>query len=254
MVRSGGQGHGIGVRRGEHAVGQFGVGDRAGGLERPDEQCEEPDRTLVGPLWIAVVEVACDRLDHRVGPLGVGLPDRHVAPPDLVQQGCRGAAAGEIVAVRGGEVIADERLDRREAGGQGVDDGDLVRELLGDDRGDQVVLRGEVAVEGAVGQAGVSDEGRDAGAVDAVALEPASGGRDHPAPGLFLVLRAVSRHGVNLLPGACQNLSITIILLRTYCNHELEHHMASLADPLDLPSGVRLPNRIAKAGAERGPG
>ena len=27
--------------------------------------------------------------------------------------------------------------------------------------------------------------------------------------------------------------------------------MASLADPLDLPSGVRLPNRIAKAGAER---
>jgi 2,4-dienoyl-CoA reductase-like NADH-dependent reductase (Old Yellow Enzyme family) len=38
-----------------------------------------------------------------------------------------------------------------------------------------------------------------------------------------------------------------LILLRPYGKYELEHLMASLADPLDLPSGVRLPNRIAKA-------
>lgn len=37
------------------------------------------------------------------------------------------------------------------------------------------------------------------------------------------------------------------ILLRTYCNHGLETPMTALSDPLDLPSGVRLPNRIAKA-------
>lgn len=30
--------------------------------------------------------------------------------------------------------------------------------------------------------------------------------------------------------------------------------MAPLADPLDVPSGVRPPHHIAKAGAERGPG
>ena len=32
--------------------------------------------------------------------------------------------------MRGGQVLAEERLDRREAGGQGVDDRDLVGELL----------------------------------------------------------------------------------------------------------------------------
>jgi hypothetical protein len=38
-----------------------------------------------------------------------------------------------------------------------------------------------------------------------------------------------------------------VIILRPYVKRNLEQPMASLADPLDLPSGVRLPNRIAKA-------
>jgi 2,4-dienoyl-CoA reductase-like NADH-dependent reductase (Old Yellow Enzyme family) len=38
-----------------------------------------------------------------------------------------------------------------------------------------------------------------------------------------------------------------IIIVRSYCKPDLEISMASLNDPLDLPSGLRLPNRIAKA-------
>ena len=201
MVRSAGQGHGTGVRRGEHAVGQLAVGDRPGRLERADKQGEEPHRTLVGLLRIAVVEVACDGPDHRGRPIGVGLPNDQAASSDLVQQGRRGTAAGEVVAVGGGEVVAQVRLDRRQSRRQGVDDGDLVLELLCDDGCDQVVLRGEVAVEGAVGQTGVGDQRGDAGTIDAVALEPASGGLDHSAPSRFLVFRAVPRHDGGLLSG-----------------------------------------------------
>jgi hypothetical protein len=38
-----------------------------------------------------------------------------------------------------------------------------------------------------------------------------------------------------------------IIISRPLRQRDLEQPMASLADPLDLPSGVRLPNRIATA-------
>jgi hypothetical protein len=47
--------------------------------------------------------------------------------------------------------------------GHGVGAHDLVFEWLRDDGGDEVILRTEVAVEGAIGQAGVGDQGRDAG-------------------------------------------------------------------------------------------
>jgi hypothetical protein len=60
--------------------------------------------------------------------------------------------------------------------------------LVGDGGGDQVVLGGEVGVEGAVGQPGVGHERGDPGAVDAVALEPAAGRLDDPQPGRLLVL------------------------------------------------------------------
>ena len=51
-----------------------------------------------------------------------------------------------------------------------------------------------MGVEGAVGQTGVGHERGDAGAVDAVALEPPTGGLDDPPPGRFLVFLAVPGH------------------------------------------------------------
>src|SRR5207244_3114398 len=70
----------------------------------------------------------------------------------------------------------------------------LVAELVGDRGGDQVVLGGEVGVEGAVSQPGVGHERGDPGAVDAVALEPAARRLDDPLPGYLLVFFPVPRH------------------------------------------------------------
>jgi len=172
----------VGVGRSEDAVGKLRVGDGASQLEGADQKREDADRALVGGLGTAAVEAARDRGDHRAGTVGVGVSGGLAAPADLIQEGGRRAAVGEVVAVFGGEVFAEVRLDGFGAGGQRVNDGDLIGELLAHDRCDQVVLRVEVTVEGSVGQAGVGDQGRDPGAVDAVALEPAAGGLDHPTP------------------------------------------------------------------------
>src|SRR5829696_8475286 len=70
----------------------------------------------------------------------------------------------------------------------------LIVQLLGDGRRHQLLLRREVLVERAVGQPCVRHERGDAGAVDAVPLEPATGRLDDPPPRRLLVLAAVPRH------------------------------------------------------------
>ena len=54
--------------------------------------------------------------------------------------------------------------------GCGVEALALGSQLVGEDVRDEILLRGEVGVEGAVGQAGVGHHGGHAGAVDAVLL------------------------------------------------------------------------------------
>jgi hypothetical protein len=70
----------------------------------------------------------------------------------------------------------------------------LCAQLIGHRGGDKVVLRGEMRVEGAVGQPGVGHQRRDARAVDAVALEPTAGRLDDPSSRRFLLFFPVPRH------------------------------------------------------------
>ena len=79
--------------------------------------------------------------------------------------------------------------------GCGVEALALGAQLVGEDVGDEILLGGEVGVEGAVGQAGVGHHGGHAGAVDAVLLEAPSGRfEDALSGGLLLVLaRSASR-------------------------------------------------------------
>ena len=72
----------------------------------------------------------------------------------------------------------------------------LGAQLVGEDVGDEVFLGLEVAVEGAVGQAGVGHQGCHAGAVDAVLLEASPGCFDDPLSGGLFVLGAVPRHAL----------------------------------------------------------
>jgi hypothetical protein len=70
----------------------------------------------------------------------------------------------------------------------------LGTQLVGEDVRDEILLGGEVAVEGAVGQAGVGHHGRHASAVDAVFFEAPPGRFDDALPGrLFLVLAVSHR-------------------------------------------------------------
>ena len=97
-----------------------------------------------------------------------------------------------VVAVPDREVLADELFD---AGARPLPVAlALLAQLVGDRGGDEVVLGVEVGVERAVGQPCVRHERGDAGAVDAVALEPPTGRLDDPPPGRFLVFLAVPGH------------------------------------------------------------
>src|SRR5215207_8020832 len=65
-------------------------------------------------------------------------------------------------------------------------------QLVGEDVRDEILLGREVAVEGAVGQAGLGHDGRHAGAVDAVLLEASPGRFDYSLPRRLLVVLAVA--------------------------------------------------------------
>jgi len=66
--------------------------------------------------------------------------------------------------------------------------------LVGDRGGDEVLLGGEVSIEGAVGQPRIRHEGGDPRAVDAVSPESTAGGLDDPLPRLPLALFPVPHH------------------------------------------------------------
>ena len=122
---------------------------------------------------------------------------------NLVEQGGVGAAVAGVVAVLGGQVPAHDLF---EAGRARLSLRDDVRvqcvQLVGDRGGDKAVLGFEVSVEGAVGQARVLHERRDTGAVDAVPLEPSTGGGNDPLPCLLLVFFRVPHHlFLSLSPG-----------------------------------------------------
>ena len=111
------------------------------------------------------------------------------AAGDLVEQRGGRAAVGELVAVLGGQVGADDRFESAAISGLGVEAVALGAQLVGEDVCDEILLGREVGVEGAVGQAGVGHHGRDAGAVDAVLFEaPPCRFEDALSGGLLLVL------------------------------------------------------------------
>ena len=116
----------------------------------------------------------------------------------LVEQRGGGAAVGALVAVLGGEVGADERFEPGAIGGRGAEALALNSQLLGEDVGDEVLLGGEVGVEGAVGQAGVGHHGGHAGAVDAVCFEAPSSRFEDALSGGLLVVFAVAHLATSL--------------------------------------------------------
>jgi hypothetical protein len=73
-------------------------------------------------------------------------------------------------------------------------------QLLGEDVGDEILLGGEVGVEGAVGQAGVGHHGGDAGTVDAVLFEAPSGCFEDPLSGGLLLVLGVAHSAIVLRP------------------------------------------------------
>ncbi len=114
------------------------------------------------------------------------------AAGDLVEQRSGRAAVGALVAVLRRQVGADERLESRPIRWLGVNALALCAQLVGEDVRDEVLLGGEVGVEGAVGQAGVGHQGRHAGAVDAVLLEAPPGRFEDALSGGLLLVLAVS--------------------------------------------------------------
>jgi hypothetical protein len=103
-----------------------------------------------------------------------------------------GQPSAALIAVLRGQVGADERFESGPIGGLGVEAVALRAQLVGEDVRDQILLGREVAVEGAVGQAGVGHDGRNAGAVDAVCFEAPPGRFDDALPRRVLLVLAVS--------------------------------------------------------------
>ena len=112
----------------------------------------------------------------------------------------------------GGQVGADERLDALSIRRLGVNALALCAQLVGEHVGNQILLRSEVGVEGAVGQTGVGHEGRHAGAVDAVVLEPPPGRFEDPLSGGLLLALLVSHDKPPGLTGLDLRVCIILIL------------------------------------------
>ena len=89
----------------------------------------------------------------------------------------------------------------------------LLVELVRDRARDEVLLRVEVGIEGAIGQAGVRHERRHPGAIDPVPLEPTAGCLDDPPPRRLLVLFPVPGHR-RLLTGKAAPSLLTDIICR----------------------------------------
>src|SRR5215207_4462755 len=119
-----------------------------------------------------------------------------VSCPVVEQLEGRLTAAGEElvgqVAVLRGQVGVDERLESRAIGGVGVEALALGAQLVGEDVRDEILLGREVAVEGAIGQAGVGHYGGHTGTVDAVLFEASPGRFDDSLPCRLLVVLAVA--------------------------------------------------------------
>ena len=183
----------------EHLISELSVSKRAGELQRADQQREEAERLPARGLGIAGGQAGGDLVGQSQDPLGVGVPGGIAAAPDLVEQRCGRAAVLQVVPVLDREVLAHQLLDSHAVRRLSAVALALLAQLVGDRRGDEVLLRCEVGVEGAVGQPRVRHQRRDAGAVDAVTLQTLTGGLDDPPPGRFLVFLAVPGH----TPSSC---------------------------------------------------
>src|SRR4051794_29459246 len=201
---------------GEELIGPVAIRERPGELQGPEHETEQREHVGSRSLDIGRVEPRCDVVHGARQFAGEDLLGCGGAPDDLVNQGCRGAAVGGLVAVLRGQVGADERLDARATGGLGVEAAVLCAQLVGEHVRDEVLLRPEVAVEGTVRQAGIRHHGRDARAVDPILLEPSPGRFENPlARRLFLVLAVAHGEplpGVDLRSGCVADHSITIVL------------------------------------------
>src|SRR3954452_15414315 len=92
----------------------------------------------------------------------------------------------------GRQIGADERLEPRAIGWLSVEALTLCAQLVGEDVRDEILLRGEVAVEGPIRKAGVRHDGRHARPVDSVLLETPPGRLDDSLPRHLLVVLAVA--------------------------------------------------------------
>src|SRR6188472_3497161 len=175
---------------GEELIGQGAVGQRPGQLQGADQQAQEGER--VGSCRVGVVRLQAGGDVVGGGEEFVGEDILCAGGPadDLVEQRGGGAAVGALVAVLGGEVCADERFEPGAIGGRGAEALALNSQLLGEDVGDEILLGGEVGVEGAVGQAGVGHHG--GGAVAAVLFEAPSGRFEDALSGRLLLVLGVA--------------------------------------------------------------
>ena len=90
------------------------------------------------------------------------------------------------------QIGADKGLEPRQVRRLGIETRALVAQLIGENVRQEVLFRGEVGVERAVGQAGIGHHGRDACTVDAVFFETPPGRFDDSLPCGLLVVLAVA--------------------------------------------------------------
>jgi len=156
---------------GEPAVGQ---------PKGADHQAEDGERVDPSGLDVTRVEARGDVVDDAHDLLGEDVAGVGGSSSDLVEHGSGGAAVREMVAVFGRQVGTDEGLKYGPIRGFRLNALTLCAQLLGENVRDQILLRGEVGVEGAIRQAGVGHHRGQARAVDAVLLETPPGGFEDP--------------------------------------------------------------------------
>jgi hypothetical protein len=140
------------------------------------------------------VEVCGDQVDEADYSQGVGVTDTVAATSDLLDQRRGRATVADVVAVLCGQIAAHEPWQPILVDHQCCGCFLLRAGLFAHHGGDEIVLRLEVDVEGAVGQPGVGHERGDARAGQTGRLQ-APAGRMHDAlPGRFLVVRRVAGH------------------------------------------------------------
>lgn len=124
----------------------------------------------------------------------IGHPYFSTLPRDLVEQRGGRAPVSNVIAVIQRQVPADVVGEGFASLGELGDGGGLCFELVSDDGSDEIILRCEMRVEGAVGQSRIGHQRGDAGTIDPVTLEATTRCLNDAPSRRLLVITAVSGH------------------------------------------------------------